>query len=80
MKAHIFIQLKDGVLNPEAKAIENALKTLGFSSFDSLEVSKKITINLTHNDKNKALEDAKKMSEELLANLVIEDFNIQIEE
>lgn len=80
MKAHILVYLKDGVLNPEAKAIENALKSLDFTSVQSVKMSKKITIALTHNDKQKAIEECEKMAQELLANTVIEDYNIEIEE
>lgn len=80
MKAHIFVQLKDGVLDPQAKAIENALKSLGFKDIDSVSVSKKISITFMHNDRQKALQEATKMAQDLLANLVIEAFEIQIQE
>ena len=80
MQAHILIQLKNGVLDPEAKAVENALKSLNFDGIRSLTMSKKVTITFGHNDKQKALQDATKMAQDLLANLVIEDFEIQIQE
>ncbi|RDU72991.1 phosphoribosylformylglycinamidine synthase [Helicobacter anseris] len=80
MKAHILVYLKDGVLNPEAKAIENALKSLDFASVQSVKMSKKITITLAHNDRQKAIKECEKMVQELLANTVIEDYNIEIEE
>ncbi len=80
MKAHIFVQLKNGVLDPEAKAIEHALKSLGFQDINALSISKKITISFLHHERERALREATQMAQDLLANLVIEDFEIQIEE
>ncbi|CBG40196.1 phosphoribosylformylglycinamidine synthase subunit PurS [Helicobacter mustelae] len=80
MKADISIKLKQGVLDPEAKAIQNALKSLGFEGFDYLEMSKKITIHFLSQDAQKVKAQAEKMAKELLANLVIEDFSIEIRE
>lgn len=80
MKAHIFIQLKDGVLDPQAKAINNALVSLGFGGIQSVTMSKKITLELNYNDKEKALQECQKMTQDLLANLVIEDFKIDLED
>ncbi|WP_104697240.1 MULTISPECIES: phosphoribosylformylglycinamidine synthase subunit PurS [unclassified Helicobacter] len=80
MKAHIFVQLKNGVLDPQAKAVSNALASLGFEGIGSVTMSKKITIELDYNDKQKAMQECQRMAQELLANLVIEDFNIQLED
>ncbi len=80
MKAHIFITFKNGVLDPEAKATQNALHNLGFNSIQHVEMSKKITLTFSHNDANLAKTEATQMANDLLANTVIQDFNIIIED
>lgn len=76
MKAIINISLKNGVLDPAAKASEHALHSLGFSQVKKLETKKQIVLDLDTNDKEKAKELCKNMCEELLANPVIEEYEI----
>lgn len=78
MILEINVGLKEGVLDPQAKAIYNALKSLGFSNIKDVKLCKQIVLELNNNDKEQALSEAKKMSEELLANMVIEDYKINI--
>lgn len=80
MKAHVHITLKKGVLDPQGKAIENALKTLGFDQVKNVRQGKFIEIELDEKDLTKAEKQVAKMSEKLLANTVIEDYKIDIQE
>ncbi len=80
MKAHISITFKNGVLDPEAKATQNALHNLGFKHINNVEISKKITLTFSHNDANLAKTEAEQMATSLLANTVIQDFSIIIED
>ena len=80
MKAHVHITLKNGVLDPQGKAIENALKTLGFDQVKNVRQGKFIEIELDEKDITKAEKQVAKMSERLLANTVIENYQIDIQE
>ena len=76
MKATIYISLKNGVLDPQGKAIENALGQLGFDGVDNVRQGKMIELELADTDINQARERLKKMCEKLLANTVIENYEI----
>ena len=78
MKALVKIMPKKGVLDPQGKAIEKSLNQLGFSQINSVIQGKLIEIeigSINENDAQKIVEDA---SKQLLANLVIEDYEITI--
>jgi phosphoribosylformylglycinamidine synthase len=79
MKAHIHITLKKGVLDPEGKAIGNALGGLGFGGVENVRKGKYITLDLDEADEDKALKEVTQMCEKLLANTVIEDYDIKLE-
>ena len=78
MKAEIEISLKEGILDPQAKTIFNALHSLGFDCVKDLKISKKMSLDLDLNDANLAQEQLESMSKDLLANPVIENYNIKI--
>ena len=78
MKAIVNIYLKDGVLDPQGKAVHHALETHGFNQVKDVRVGKQIVMQLNETDMKKAKEKAKEMAEELLANTVIEDYDIEI--
>lgn len=78
MKAKIEISLKDGVLDPQAKTILKALESLGFNYIKDLKTRKVIELTLNIDNKEEALEQAKEMSEMLLANPVIENYTIEL--
>lgn len=80
MRAIVNIYLKDGVLDPQGKAVHHALDSLGFSGVQSVRVGKQIVIELKATDGESAMRELEEMSEALLANTVIEDYNIEIEE
>ncbi|MBA4274572.1 MAG: phosphoribosylformylglycinamidine synthase [Alphaproteobacteria bacterium] len=79
MKAKIHITLKNGVLDPQGKAIENALDHLGFSGVEAARVGKYIELDLTGIPADKAQASAEQMCEKLLANTVVENYRITIE-
>lgn len=79
MKATIHITLKNGVLDPQGKAIENALGQLGFSGVDEVRQGKLIEVNLSENDPEKAEAALTNMCEKLLANTVIENYQIHLD-
>lgn len=70
--------LKAGVLDVQGKAVEGALKGLGFAGASDVRIGKVISFELQSASKETAYEDAKKMAETLLANLVIESYQIHI--
>lgn len=76
MRAIVNVYLKEGVLDPQGKAIHHALETLGFNGIKSVRVGKQIALELEETDKIKAKESINKMCEMLLANTVIEDYEI----
>lgn len=80
MIVEINVSLKHGVLDPQAKAIHQGLRSLGFCDVAKVSLSKRIILDFEHNDTQKALSEAKEMAEELLANTVIEDYCINLKE
>jgi phosphoribosylformylglycinamidine synthase subunit PurS len=78
IKARVTVTLKKGVLDPQGKAIEGALGTLGFGGVGSVRQGKVFDLVLGHDDRIKAEGELKLMCEKLLANLVIEDYSIAI--
>jgi len=78
MKARVFVTLKNGVLDPQGKAIGHALNNLGFASVGGVRQGKLIEIELAETDADKARADLKEMCEKLLANTVIEKYEIEI--
>lgn len=79
IKARVTVTLKNGVLDPQGKAIEGALGALGFDGVHQVRQGKVFDLELEGTDKNKAEADLKAMCEKLLANTVIENFSISIE-
>lgn len=73
MKVTINVSLKSGVLDPAGKATEHALKSLGFNGVENLRIGKQIKFAAADSTTD---EDLVKMCEELLANTVIEDYEI----
>ena len=78
LKARVTVTLKNGVLDPQGKAIEGALGTLGFGGVGSVRQGKVFDLVLAHDDRAKAEADLKAMCEKLLANTVIEDFAVEL--
>lgn len=78
MKAKVHVTLKRGVLDPQGKAIEHALGTLGFSGVDSVRAGKVIELELSESNPDAARKAVEEMCRKLLANTVIEDYAIEL--
>jgi len=78
MKAIVNISLKAGVLDSQGKAVHHALDSLHFDAVKDVRVGKQIILQLDETDKTKAMAEVRKMCEELLANTVIEDYDIEL--
>jgi len=78
MKARVFVTLKAGVLDPQGKAIEGALASLGFAGVDSVRQGKVFDIELAEADRAKAAAALRSMCEKLLANTIIETYDVVV--
>lgn len=78
MKARIRITLKNGVLDPQGKAIANALGSLGFGGVNDVRQGKYIEVDLAERDEAKAKDAVERMCRELLANTVIENYSYEL--
>jgi phosphoribosylformylglycinamidine synthase len=78
MKARVFVTLKSGVLDPQGKAIGHALSGLGFSNVGEVRQGKVIDIELAEKDAAKARASLAEMCEKLLANTLIEKYQIEL--
>jgi phosphoribosylformylglycinamidine synthase PurS subunit len=78
MKARVTVTLKSGILDPQGKAIEGALKSLGVSGVASVRQGKVFDIELEGTDRAKAEAALKSAADRLLANTVIENYNIEV--
>jgi phosphoribosylformylglycinamidine synthase subunit PurS len=78
LKARVHVTLKNGVLDPQGKAIGHALAGLGFAGVGEVRQGKFIELELAERDKNRAREAVDAMCRKLLANTVIENYTIEI--
>lgn len=78
MKAKIHVTLKQGILDPQGKAIEHALDSLGFKNTANVRVGKYMELDLQQTDKARAEVEVKQMCEKLLANTIIEDYRYEL--
>ena len=78
MKAIVNVYLKEGVLDPQGKAVHHALDALGFKGVHDVRIGKQIVLDLDASSKEEAENEVEKMCETLLANTVIEDYSIEI--
>ena len=76
MKIKIIVTLKNGVLDPQGKAIQQTLNGMGFDDIDEVRQGKYFDIEINEKDEKKAKIKADEMCKKLLANLVIEDYKI----
>jgi len=77
MTVIVNIFLKQGVLDPQGKAIHHALDAMNFEGVEDVRMGKQITIKLTATNKEDAQKEVEKMAEDILANTVIEDYTIE---
>lgn len=80
LKGVITVMLQPNVLDVQGQAVQGALKHLGFESVEQVRIGRQIEMILSTEDQEMALTQLKEMAEKLLANPVIEDFQIDIEE
>lgn len=78
MKAKVIITLKNGVLDPQGKAIEGALAGLGFAGVDNVRQGKFIELDVAATSEGEARKQVEAMCEKLLANTVIENYRVEI--
>lgn len=78
MKARVYVTLKNGVLDPQGKAIEGALRSLGVDGVDSVRQGKVFDIELAAEDRAGAEAALTAAAEKLLANMVIENYRVEI--
>ena len=76
MKIKVVVTLKNGVLDPQGKAIQQTLNGMGYSNVQGVRQGKFFDLEIAENDEAKAKATAEEMCKKLLANLVIEDFKI----
>ncbi len=78
MKAKVLITLKTGVLDPQGKAVQHALASLGFTGVDDVRQGKLIELDLAETDHAAARDAVERMCRGLLANTVIENYSIEL--
>jgi len=78
MKARVTVTLKTGILDPQGKAIEGALKSLGINGVASVRQGKVFDIEIEGGDRARAERALKLAAEKLLANLVIENYRVEL--
>ncbi len=78
MKARVTVTLKPGILDPQGKAIEGALKSLGVGGIGSVRQGKVFDIELNGADRARAEQALREAAERLLANTVIENYRIEV--
>ncbi len=79
MKVVVNVSLKEGVLDPQGKAVHHALGALGFDEVKGVRIGKRIVLDIEGEDKEEIKKRVRSMCEELLANTVIEDYFIEVE-
>ena len=79
MRVKIFVSLKDGVLDPQGKAVERSLHTLGYQEVQDVRMGKYLEIELDTPSRQAAELRIREMCDKLLANPVIEDYRFEIE-
>ena len=80
LKAIVTVMLKKGIFDPQGRAVQNGLESIGFEGIGSVRVGKQIEITLETEDKAKAEASVHKMCDKMLANPVVESFNFEIVE
>lgn len=78
-KAHIHVTLRPSILDPQGKAVHHALDNLGYASVDRVRMGKYVELWIDEADESAALKVAEAACEKLLANPVMEDFEVSLE-
>ena len=80
MKVKVHVTLKEGVLDPQGKAVEHALADLGFCGIEGVRIGRFIEFDIDERDPDKVRAESDKMCRKLLANTVIENYRIYLEQ
>ena len=80
MKAHVWVMPKQTVLDPQGKTIQHALASLGFASVQDVRQGKFFVLDLDGTTREEAQKQVERISRDVLANLVIEDYRFEIVE
>jgi phosphoribosylformylglycinamidine synthase len=78
--ARVHVTPKRGILDPQGKAVQHSLQTLGFAEVQDVKVGKYIELRLRDGDRAAAASRVRAMCEQLLANGIIEDFRVDVDE
>ena len=79
MKAKISVYLKPGILDPQGKAVSHAIEHLDYNNVESVRIGKYIEVEFNSNDEEQVKKDADEICNKLLANPVMENYNIEID-
>ena len=79
LNAKVYVTLKKGVLDPQGKAVQHSLGSIGYGTVTDVRLGKYIEVKLDETDKAKAEAALKEMCEKVFANTVIEDYRFEIE-
>lgn len=79
MKVRIYVTLKEGILDPQGKAVQHSLHTLGHPGAEDVRIGKYIEIKMNDKSRETIEEEIKDMCRRLLANPIIEDFRYEID-
>jgi phosphoribosylformylglycinamidine synthase PurS subunit len=78
IKASVYVTVKENVLDPQGKAVQGALHTLGFAEVNQVRIGKYMEVSLDTTDARQAEQRIRQMCEKLLANTVIEDYRFEL--
>jgi len=79
LQVRVFVTPRKGILDPQGRAVESSLVSLGFKNVSGVKVGKYILLEVEARTESEALDEEKKMCEALLANPVIEDFRFEVD-
>jgi phosphoribosylformylglycinamidine synthase subunit PurS len=79
LQVKVYITPKQGVLDPQGRAIEQSLRSLGFDNVEQVRVGKYVVFDVAANSPAEAGTEVKRICEQLLANAVIEDYRFEVE-
>jgi phosphoribosylformylglycinamidine synthase subunit PurS len=79
LRVKVYITPRQGILDPQGRAIEHSLKSLGFNNVGQARMGKYIELDVAADSAAEAAAEVKRMCEQLLANTVIEDYRFEVE-
>jgi phosphoribosylformylglycinamidine synthase subunit PurS len=80
LRVKVYITPRQGILDPQGRAIEHSLKSLGFNNVGQARMGKYIELDVASDSAAEAAAEVKRMCEQLLANTVIEDYRFEVED